>query len=528
MTFGLAFVPIAFLSLVMIDFARASTARQHLQEALDAATLLTARSVYTDAATIDLVGDKALSAQLSNEYTLIGLTPDGTGHLANATFAPSGVTIQASATATIDPLIAGLFLSGPMTIHVSSDVVRSMNRLEIALVLDTTGSMSGTKISNLITAAKNFVTTMETAAARSTDVNPVKISLVPFSTTVKVQAPVSLSTYNTTTFIGTGLPTWLDGRARGFPAATDIFTTGNSDRFKFLKQMNISWGGCVEARVAPYDVQDTAPTSGTPATLFTPFFWPDEPDQLDNGSADNTPVYKNDYLADGVTGNNNWKARQSAIAKYSATSFKSGTPATFSQGAGYGAVLSSGPNAGCAMQQLQRLSTNFAGLRTSIDGLVASGETNIPMGLMWGWHTLSPNAPFADGVAYGTAKTTKIIVMMTDGDNTMNALGNNNLNDSWYHGYGYQWQNKLSTGGGNGAVRTTKLDDRMNLVCNNIKAKDIVLYTVGVGVSAHAQPLLQACATVPGQYYDVDSQATNLDAAFNAIAGSIQNLRISK
>jgi hypothetical protein len=43
---------------------------------------------------------------------------------------------------------------------------------------------------------------------------------------------------------------------------------------------------------------------------------------------------------------------------------------------------------------LQRLSTNSA-VKTTINNMVAVGDTNIPFGLMWGWHVLSPAA--ADG-----------------------------------------------------------------------------------------------------------------------------------
>ncbi len=176
------------------------------------------------------------------------------------------------------------------------------------------------------------------------------------------------------------------------------------------------------------------------------------------------------------------------------------------------------------MQQMQRLSSNFSGMSTTISGLVASGETNIPIGLAWGWHAISPNAPFADGVAYGTANTTKIIVLMTDGDNTMDASGDSN--GSWYHGYGFIWQNKLGTTTQSSA--TSAINGRMSTICTNIKAKGIVIYTVGVGVSASSKALLQACATTTSQYYDVNSTGSNMDAAFSAIAGSIQNLRISK
>jgi Flp pilus assembly protein TadG len=548
-TFALCFTPVAFLSLVMIDFSRASTARSALQETLDASTLIAARSSAITADDVDKIGDAAMKAQLPTNLGIGSMTADTSTRIANATFAPVGTTITGTATATYTPIVASLFIGGPMNIAAKSEVVRSVNKLEIALVLDTTGSMSGTKIANLITAADSFVDTMKTAAAKSSEVDPVKISVVPFSTTVKVSAPVSLSGY--ASYKATNLPTWLDGSSRATTWDKDVFTVGASsdvrtDRFALLKSMGQSWGGCVEARQGIYDTTDDAPATTNAAlqgvleknlnlaqaqSMFTPFFWPDEPDTYSGTSGWGT--FKNNYLADNLSNTvlNAMKAilntatgylkAQGYVAKYSSTSVKSGA---WSQGSGYGADLTYGPNAGCAMQQMKRLSTDFTSIKTTIDGLIASGETNIPIGLAWGWHTLSPNAPLADGVAYGTPKTTKIIVLMTDGANTMNDSGN--LNDSWYHGYGYLWQNKLGTTA-TGSV-TAALDTRMKSLCTNIKAKNIVIYTVGVGVNSDSQTLLTNCATTPGQYYDVNSSGTNMNAAFSAIAGSIENLRISK
>ena len=311
------------------------------------------------------------------------------------------------------------------------------------------------------------------------------------------------------------MPDWLDGQAQAFEdVGDDIFLgNGKDDRFTHLRAMGLDWGGCVEARAAPYDIQDTAPKTSDVDTLFTPFFWPDEPDT--------DSAFKNDYLDD--QNNGNWIARQSNANKYDRAPTKTGT---FSQGSGYGATGVMGPNAGCAMQQLHRLTTDFASLRTTIDGLVPSGETNIPLGLMWGWHAISPNAPLADGSAYKTENLTKVIVLMTDGDNTMNDSGNSN--DSWYHGYGYIWQNRLGTTSSSSGTRTGKLDDRLKALCTNIKNARIVIYAVGVGVSANAKGTLQDCAkNAGGIYYDVNSSGSNLDAAFSAIAGSIENLRIS-
>ena len=114
--------------------------------------------------------------------------------------------------------------------------------------LDTTGSMQGTKLTNLKTAAKNFVTTMEAAHNRSVlpaSTPAVRIAVVPFSTTVKVLAPMSAASYTSATSRG-GIPTWLDGTASAFPLADDIFSGATrTDRFKMFKQMGVSWGGCV-------------------------------------------------------------------------------------------------------------------------------------------------------------------------------------------------------------------------------------------------------------------------------------------
>src|SRR5690606_29211798 len=133
----------------------------------------------------------------------------------------------------------------------------------------------------------------------------------------------------------------------------------------------------------------------------------------------------------------------------------------------------------------------------------ASGETNIPIGLAWGWNTVSPIGPFGDGVAYGTPNYQKIIILMTDGDNTMNdTIGSNNSNNSYYHGYGYIWQTKISgtTSSSSTSTRTTKMNDRLvppssnpnqESLCGNIKAKNIQIYTVGVGVSSSSEALLK-------------------------------------
>lgn len=519
--FGLMFPVLTFAVLVAVEFARASSADEALQDAVDAAALIAARSTAITSEELDAIGDAALIGALQGVKGINGFTADADGRLSMATFSVDGSTVTATATGTSEVLVAGTFIPA-IEIHAGAEVVRSINKLEIAMVLDTTGSMSGTKLSNLQTAAKNFITTMEAAAARSTETNPVRISIVPFSTSVRVNDTLSMSSYNTSTHSMTGLPTWLDGRAQSTAWNKDIFDIANAtaariDRFEMLKNMGLSWGGCIEARMPPYDIRETAPSSSNVDTLFTPYFAPDEPDT--------SSAYGNDYMDDETSGN--WSVRQGNYAKYAVHDFNYWSY--------YLNNWTWGPNQNCNPATIQRLSTNFSALRSHIDTFVASGETNIPLGLMWGWHTLSPNAPLADGVAYSTPNTTKIIVLMTDGDNTMGSTSSSNSNGTRYHGYGYGWQNRVSgLSSSSSSTRTSKLNGRMvgngsqEDLCGNIRGQNIIIYTVGVGVSSSSQTLLTDCAGTAEQYYDVSADAGDLDTAFDAIAGSIQNLRLSR
>ena len=179
------------------------------------------------------------------------------------------------------------------------------------------------------------------------------------------------------------------------------------------------------------------------------------------------------------------------------------------------------------MQPLIRLTTNMATIKTGIDAMTAVGNTNIGMGLVWGWHTLTPNLPFGDGTAYKTLHVRKIVILMTDGENT-NSTGGDNGSD--YSGLGYIWQKLLGssmTSSTSSSDRLTAMDNRLSALCTNMKAKDITIYTVRVEVTSGSSSLLQNCASTPDKFYDVQNVST-LGAAFDAIAGSIDNLRIIK
>jgi Flp pilus assembly protein TadG len=499
-TFALALIPMSMLGLAAVDFHRASSVKMQLQDALDAATLAAARSTATTQAGIQTIGANVLKANLKS-FTDVSLT-------SSSFVLGNDGTVTSTAYVDVKPLIANLFLGSDMPVKAEAIVKRANNKIELALVLDNTGSMaSSNKLTNTKTAATGLINTLAAAAARTTETDAVRISLVPFSISVRLP-----TTYKTAT--------WMDQNAAS-PINDLIFTQGNAstvnhaNRWTLFNNMNISWAGCVESRKYPYDVQDTAPTTATPATLFTPFFAPDEPDVSDYSNDSTWKNYDttNNYIDDGLSansGNKNWWTRQGRTAKYVSS--------------GLNTSNGKGPNMGCTMQPLSRLTTDYNSLKTSINAMVATGNTNVPMGLVWGWHTISPNTPFADGKAYGTDKLKKIIVLMTDGENTYGDA--NNPNESFYIGLGYIFQNRLGITSGTESQRRAKMDARMAELCTNIKAKNIELYVIGVMVDSYTSSLLSACATDSAHYFDV-SQSSQLTDVFNTIAGSIANMHLS-
>jgi hypothetical protein len=376
--------------------------------------------------------------------------------------------------------------------------------------------MKGTKLTKLKEAAKALVQTLVDA---TDDPEDLRVGLVPFSMTVNVG-----STYKTAS--------WMDTTAKS-SIHNDIFTkaggstyTTNINRFTHFTKMNVAWGGCVESRPYPYDVDETVPALSTPDTLYVPYFAPDEPDSpsKSNNKNGNFGTFYNDYLTDTTFSRTDWRAPQGDPAKYTKTP-ATGTNST----TGY----KYGPNAGCDLQALARLSpdaepASIKKVTDAIDAMTAVGDTNIPIGLAWGWNVLSPTGPFGDGIDYGDEEWNKVVVLMTDGQNQN--TDNSNPNDSFYSGVGYIWQNRLGVVAGSSQTkRREALDGRLSELCENMKAEPvgIQIYTVRVEVTTGSSQVLKDCATKLDNFYEV-ADVADLTAAFKDIGGSIEKLRLAK
>ncbi len=158
MMFALSLPVLAMTSLVGVDVHRISTVRANLQDALDAAALAAARSPHMDQANITAVGMAALRANLQ-AYPQISLRED----LTTFRLTEEGAVI-ADSKVNVETLVANIFLppygqllEDEVQVGVESEVLRSSTNLEVALVLDITGSMAGSRIETLRDSATELV-----------------------------------------------------------------------------------------------------------------------------------------------------------------------------------------------------------------------------------------------------------------------------------------------------------------------------------------------------------------------------------
>ncbi|HUG60644.1 MAG TPA: TadE/TadG family type IV pilus assembly protein, partial [Methylomirabilota bacterium] len=316
-----------------------------------------------------------------------------------------------------------------MNIEVSAGARRPEGLVEVALVLDNTGSMAGTRISSLRDAATELVNILEERAIKAENL---KIALVPFVTSVNIKTP------------GVFKESWID-KTGASPynghnmSGTDLSTKNHWAVFQKLAEFEPTWAwkGCVEARPQPYAFNDEPPNLGSPSTLFVPYLWPDEPDTPT--TTDKTVTvsrYDNSYLADQNTGT--VEQRQAYLTKYRSSQVKipqKPTPALKP-------FNTHGPNKSCG-QPIQQLTTNMDVVRSAISIMRPWDDsgTNVAEGLAWGWRVLSPGEPYTEGAPFGTTSTRKYIILLTDGENVV-YQGDTNYaptshNKSQYTSWGY-------------------------------------------------------------------------------------------
>jgi Flp pilus assembly protein TadG len=179
MLFAISLPILILITMGGVDIHRISTVRVNVQDALDAAALAAARSPYTKDEDIQRVGMAALRANLKN-YANITLIEEGT------TFdLQNDEVVVADAKVNVKTLVANIFLppygsmlDDELPVSVHSEVNRSTKDIEVSLVLDITGSMEGSRLTDLQTAAGDLV---DLVVQPDQTVNKTRMALVPYS-----------------------------------------------------------------------------------------------------------------------------------------------------------------------------------------------------------------------------------------------------------------------------------------------------------------------------------------------------------
>ena len=349
-----AFSILALIGMVglAIDYGRLLTVRQELQSFADGALVAAATSAKTGS-------DYQTAATANLESNWTAKKRSGT---ASITVEDAGENeLKGTASTTLPMTFLKVVGIASREVKVNASIVYGQSAVEVALALDTTGSMSGQPIQDLRDASKVLLDVAYTPPGAS---EKVKVAVVPFAQYVNVgksnrnkpwmsvpndgsstsnvcttSSPV-IGSKNCKTKTGTGyndgVPYTYDYQECDNEYGPPVTTCGN-------QASTTTWNGCAGSRAYPLDNQVKV-TSGQPVP--------------------------------GVM------------------------------------------NVSCGSEVL-RLTKNRSDIDDKIASLSAGGDTFIPSGLLWAWRTLSPDAPYADATSStATNAARKVLVLMTDGANT--------------------------------------------------------------------------------------------------------------
>ncbi|MCC7426688.1 MAG: pilus assembly protein [Alphaproteobacteria bacterium] len=496
MTAGLLAIPVMITVGMGVDLARVFYVRSRLINAVDAGALAGAREITSPTrdnqvrsffwANFDMTAPNSTIGVLNSSVISLTVTP-------NADNSNLRVRGEARVPLVFMPIV------GIGTWDVAAEAVarRAERQMELALVLDITGSMAtGNRIGALRDAATDLVDIVFGPEAVSTNL---RVSVVPYTATVN---------------LGPTRSAWLGG-------GVDYTQYQNSP---------FGWKGCVEARHTGGNDMNDAPPAVAP---FTPFLW----------RSTSTTNYMTPAPARRITGDNEWQPN--TITEQNQHTLGN---------------RARGPNLGCGLPVLPLTDTK-ANAQNLIAQFVPTyrGGTMANLGLQAGWFTISPNwrglwGDPARPFDYNANFTDKVVVLMTDGNNEWydwpgeSATGlsgapgqywdpqANNGNgatrtfngDADYTAYGRLLENRLGLAANTRANATTEINRRMGLLCDAMKRQGIIMYTITfANNNAATQNLYRACASQASFYFNSPSDS-DLRNAFREIGRQLANLRLSR
>ena len=335
-----------------IDITRGLAAQTDLADASDALALILAKSENDSEADLRAQAD----AWLAQHYP-----GDEAPRLSVVAIEKDGEAVRVQLANNIDTTLGKIFKRDSLDVGASATAVYSQKRMDIALVLDTTESMRGTKMDSLKQAAGDMVTTID-----GYDNANVRMSVVPFSNYVNV----GLSRRD---------EPWLEVPADNVQSRGPRCTM-RSD---------------VISRSGPYQVPVSRNVDGNITTVMETRY----------RNVVRGPEYE--VCDTGATWTQTWQGCVGSRA----------VPRDIQPG--YRGNRIPGIYQRCGAE-LQEMSSNLRAVKNTIDALEPQGDTYMPSGLMWGWRTLDDQLPLRSGTRAGTEK---VLILMTDGKNSVRKSG---------------------------------------------------------------------------------------------------------
>ncbi|HKP23225.1 MAG TPA: TadE/TadG family type IV pilus assembly protein [Dongiaceae bacterium] len=501
---------------VAVDIGRGQVAQSKLQASLDSAGLA-AGSMVGQNLDEDLLKPEAQKYLDANFH---GSTIDASITDFDLDLSDDESVVTLSAEATLPTTFMRIFGKNQMQVSARSEITREMTGLEVALVVDVTGSMddpvSGTDSTKKIAALRAAGADLVNILFGSHDeVDDLWVGVVPFSQSVNIGTDHAnwmsdLTNYTSMIYcVGptSGTPKCPSDSltiATAFNVSTRTNPITRVNRYMdaapagwYFKDPVTSarhgWGGCVLERWNnSRDVTDDTPDTQKWQTYFV----------FDTSSPAGP-------LAPGDQNNNNWRSNSGNYQVNTSTDISA--------------------NKGCPQQAITNLTNQKADLLAAINNLVnPRGNTHIPVGAVWGWRLLSPDWRGLWGgdmdsndlpLEYDEPLSQKAMILMTDGNNTMSR--------EIYTAYGWLDDNHLGTTSETTAV--TKLNNKTTAICNAMKAKGVLIYTIvfGSGSNTASKNMMKNCASET-DFYFFSPSSDALKTAFKAIGDSLSKLRISR
>ena len=386
---GVALVPVIALVGVAADGARAYLAQARLSQAVDSAALAGGRVIHESFRDQDI--ERFFAANF----------PPG---FMDSTVAPLAIdvdqvqgTVEVTAQADIPTTFLRVMHVDEITVSARAVVNRAVRGMELALVLDVTGSMGGSKIQALKNASHSLLDILYGQQETVTDLS---VAIVPFASRVNFEPHSD----------------WM---------------VGPPD----------PWNGCGDPRSGAHATNDAPPS----AELFPEY----------------SPT---------VSG---WRP----------------------------------PDYGCPDTPLLPLTAEKSTIAAAVDALVAFGNTRTDVGMVWGWRVLSPLwRGFWPGdqtlpLDYDTPLMDKVVILMTDGENT-----------PWLTGDG---------------LTQDQTNDQLKAECTAMKDEGIIVYAITFQAPSSLDPIFAHCATSDAHHFKSPTNEA-LEKTFKAIGAELSNLRISE